>query len=387
LEYNVGTDTWTILNPMLGERARMNGGVIGCNFYVVGGRSNEVGSFDGTPDNFVFNCPCPTPTPTPSAFAISGTVGQCNTVGPSGILLPGVTMTLTGTSSGSTTTEASGNYSFPSLAAGGNYTITPSKATRPPGTTGINTTDVLAVQRHFLGIGTPLSGCRLTAADCAPPVGITTADVIAIQRYFLSLSTGIANVGKYGFNPVNRSYTPLTSNQTGQNYDTVVFGDVATPFAFPRPDGDPAPETSNVSSDITVTLPEMTSDQSKSSLIGAVKVSAIDPDSRLVGFQGDMTFDERVVNFENQPVQNAGLTAGNWNVSANVLPGKGPMRTLRISAYSTDFAPLSGAGTLFELRMVRANNAQSARFSWMPGEDHFIFIDADLTTHTVLGTK
>jgi hypothetical protein len=191
----------------------------------------------------ILDClPSPTPSPTPTAtatatvsptFTLSGTVGQCNISGPSGIPLPGVTMTLTGGASGSTTTDGSGYYSFSDL-AGANYTLTPSKAARPPGSSGINTTDVVAVQRHFLLISL-LSGCRLTAADCATPAGITTADIVAIQRYFLSLSSGIGNVGKYSFTPANRTYTPLGNNQTAQNFDTIVFGDVATPFAFPRP--------------------------------------------------------------------------------------------------------------------------------------------------------
>jgi hypothetical protein len=72
--------------------------------------------------------------------------------------------------------------------------------------------------------------------------------VIAIQRFFLGLSTGIANVGKYSFNPVNRSYSPLLVNQTGQNYDTIVFGDAATPFANPRPGGPPPDEADNARS-------------------------------------------------------------------------------------------------------------------------------------------
>src|SRR5204862_27366 len=123
-----------------------NGGPNGAN-------SNYIGI-----DTVRYDCGLATPTPTPTAtatatvpptFSISGTLGQCNTTGPSGILLPGVTMTLTGAATGSTTTDASGNYSLSGL-FGGNYTVTPSKAIRPPGSSGINTTDVIAVQRHFL---------------------------------------------------------------------------------------------------------------------------------------------------------------------------------------------------------------------------------------------
>ena len=109
--------------------------------------------------------------------------------------------------------------------------------------------------------------------------------------------------------------------------------------------------------------------------------SAIDAKNKLVGFQGDFTFDERVVTFQSEPVQKAGLTGGNWNVSGNVLPGTGPIRTLRISAYSNDFTPLSGSGTLFELRMTRVSKAaQGTQLIWAAPPDQFIFIDADLKT-------
>ena len=140
-------------------------------------------------------------------------------------------MTLTGTSGGSTTTDSSGNYSFSGLISGGSYTLTPSKAAIVPGSAGISTIDVIAIQRHFLNLGTPLSGCRLLAADVNGDTAINTVDVIAIQRFFLGLSTGIANTGKYKFAPVSRSYLGIVSDQTAQNYDALVFGDVASPFA------------------------------------------------------------------------------------------------------------------------------------------------------------
>src|SRR5205823_4487649 len=92
------------------------------------------------------------------------------------------------------------------------------------------TVDVVATQRHFLNLGTPLSGCRLTAADVNGDTSVDTVDVIAIQRFFLGLSTGIANVGKYQFTPANRTYTGIMSDQSAQNYDTLVFGDTAASF-------------------------------------------------------------------------------------------------------------------------------------------------------------
>jgi hypothetical protein len=170
----------------------------------------------------------PLETPTPTPITISGTVTYCSN--PTLPPVPNVTMTLTGSPSDQTLSDGSGNYQFASLAAGGSYTVTPTKATLPSGSAGINTLDVIAAQRQFLNLGTPLTGCRLTAADVSPVAGdgvVNTLDVIAIQRFFLSQPTGLGRCGKYQFNPTSRSYSGITTDQTAQNYDALVFGDTA----------------------------------------------------------------------------------------------------------------------------------------------------------------
>jgi hypothetical protein len=191
------------------------------------------------PNNFFFidsNLDSYTPGSTPpgsitiqaGTFNISGTTSYFSN--PSIPPVPGVTLTLTGDAGGSTSSDGSGNYTLSSIPAGGNYTVTPTNAARTPGSSGIDTVDVIAIQRHFLNIGTPLSGCRLTAADVNNSSVVDTIDVIAVQRFFLALSTGIANVGKYQFNPVTRTYSGVVSDQTAQNYNTLIFGDVAFGF-------------------------------------------------------------------------------------------------------------------------------------------------------------
>jgi hypothetical protein len=203
----------------------------------------------------------PTPTPTPTSVSISGTVSYCSNPVPGPI--PNVTLTLTGSASGSTLSDGSGNYQLSSLAPGGTYTVTPSKAARVPGSAGITTVDVVATQRHFLNISPLPPGCRLTAADVDGDAAVNTVDVIAIQRFFLGLTTGIANTGQYQFTPTNRSYLGLISNQTGQNYDTLVFGDTASSFVervdgpsqTAPDDGTSAGEAPATESGIAATLP------------------------------------------------------------------------------------------------------------------------------------
>lgn len=331
--------------------------------------------------------PTPTPTGTPSNVKISGKIFYCSDPlrGP----VKDVMLTLTGAMSDSTLSELNGEYEFSSLPSGGSYEVTPNKTALAPGTHGINTIDIVATQRHFLNIGTPLAGCRLTAANVNGDSGVNTIDVVAIQRFYLGQSIGIANVGRYQFTPQSRSYEGIVSNQTDQDYDALIFGDVADPLVEPatgpsRPAAIFGPNTRDIAATITVvTVPRVPADRfatDGNSIV--VTTTTLDPKHNLVGFQGDLTFDERVVNFEGNPVENTGLTVGNWNVAGNVLAGPGPIRTLRISGYSTDFKPLSGEGALFGLRINRPSKGTGTTLLlWASPPNNFIFIDADLNTH------
>src|SRR5450432_3100781 len=107
--------------------------------------------------------PAPTSTPahTPVPVNLSGTVSYCS----NSDVVPNVTLSLAGTMSSSTLSNASGNYAFSTLTGGGSYIVTPTKSAMAPGSAGITTVDVVAVQRHFLGVVLLPAGCRLTAAD------------------------------------------------------------------------------------------------------------------------------------------------------------------------------------------------------------------------------
>jgi len=316
---------------------------------------------------------------------VSGTLSYCTNPVPGPV--PNVTLTVTGTSGASATTDSSGNYTL-SLTAGGNYTLTPSKARRPLASSGINTIDAVALQRHFLHLGTPLSGCQLSAADTTGDGLYNTSDVVAIQRFLLGAATGTANTGKYVFNPAIRTYSAVVTDQTSQNFDTIVLGDIVAGFVE-RPEG----PLQNVMEDETaaieaapavakVSLPNVVVDANTTNFAAEVMASSITPQANLIGFQADISFDSTAINFETEPIQQAGLTNGNWNVTGRVLDGTGPIRTLRVSAFSNDFTPLSGGGTLFELLIVRTGKAdQITQLFWAQPPDHLIFIDADLKTH------
>jgi len=285
---------------------------------------------------------------------ISGYVDYCANPGTA---VPNVTINVTGSQTTSTTTNTSGNYNI-ALGEGGNYTLTPSKAALPPGTGGIDTADLVAAQRYYLGISS-LSGCGLTAADASEDSTVDTADVIAIQRFYLQANSGTAHTGEWQFNPANRPYSNLVANQTAQDYAAILIGDVTgdvTPTIANRDERANSPTPSAVA---TVSLPISNVSTNVTDFTLPVTTTTINSSDNLVGFQGDFTFDSSVVTFQATPTSPAGLTATNWNVSAAVL-GAGTIKTLRISAFSTTSTPLSGSGTLFNLNFTRVTNTVGA---------------------------
>lgn len=165
------------------------------------------------------------------SFTISGTI--------SGAGGSGAKVTLGGTASGTTTADASGNYSFSSL-ANGNYTVTPSKAgfSFTPSTatvpvsgasvTGVNfssTAQTFAISGNISGPGGNSASVALTGAANAT----TTAD--SSGNYIFN---GIAN-GTYTVTPNNSGFIFSPSSQ-----GVTVNGNSITGFNFSSSAGGPS---------------------------------------------------------------------------------------------------------------------------------------------------
>lgn len=173
---------------------------------------------------------------TASTFTISGKVTTNGTTA-----LSGVTMTLSGAQSATTTTNASGDYSFSNLATG-NYTVTPSLANHTFTPANRTYTNLSANQTSQNFTGTPPSSAftisgqvklgttglaAVTMTLTSPtPAGFTPrtvqtnstgnytfADVPGGRNYTLTPSKS-----GHTFTPANRTYTNLSANQTLQNF-------------------------------------------------------------------------------------------------------------------------------------------------------------------------
>ena len=135
--------------------------------------------------------------------------------------------------------------------------------------------------------------------------------------------------------------------------------------ANPRPIPTPPP--------IMVALPISTIPTAVTTFTPQVITVGIDATEKLIGFEGDLSFDSSIVSFEETAVQTAGLTANDWTISGSII-GEGRVKTLRIVAYALNSTPpLQASGTLFELRMRRVSGGAGAVMSlnWAATNDFF----------------
>jgi hypothetical protein len=188
-------------------------------------------------------------TGTLNHYSISGSVKDISGVG-----MAGVTITLSGSASGTIITGADGSYAFTNLAGGGNYTVTPSLAKfmfSPPGST-INNLSNNRVVNFTGGVATfTISGGVLSADNGSNIDGFTieltgTRTGTAVTTSFGYSFSGLPVDGDYTVTaylanrlftnfkllpPTSRSFTALSSNVTA-NFSAKRLG-------FFTGDGDP----------------------------------------------------------------------------------------------------------------------------------------------------
>jgi hypothetical protein len=136
----------------------------------------------------------------------------------------GVTITATGPAAPTTSTAANGAYVLPNLPAG-SYGVTPTKADQA---NGITAYDAALALRHAVGLSS-LSGHAAAAADVTSNGEISAADASLILRRSVD-EAGLQYPGSgalWRFSPESRTYSNLTASQSGQDFTSVLMGDIS----------------------------------------------------------------------------------------------------------------------------------------------------------------
>src|SRR5262252_2127568 len=139
---------------------------------------------------------------------ISGSINYC--VAPSPVGVPNVMLNLTGGTSNSTTSDATGNYQFSSLAPSGSYTVTPSKT---GAVSGINAQDIGRIRRCVALLDTP-SACQTIASNVDNTNPAVNAQDVGVLRHYVALLPDTGDAGTWKFNPANRTISGQPGTQT-----------------------------------------------------------------------------------------------------------------------------------------------------------------------------
>lgn len=128
-------------------------------------------------------------------YDISGTIYREN-----GQSVAGVTVSLNGTVSAQTVTNAAGTYTFTNLPAGGNYTITPEKSGNVK--EGISVADQLKILRHILAIE-PMTDYAIIRGDVNSSNGVSTIDLVINMNMILGNITAFPLNANWEFLPAD----------------------------------------------------------------------------------------------------------------------------------------------------------------------------------------
>ena len=94
-------------------------------------------------------------------------------------------------------TGATGEYGFPGLANGANYTVTPDKDVDP--LNGVTTYDLVLISKHILGIEDLGSPYKMIAADINNSGSISTIDMVELRKLILFIDTEFQNNTSWRF--------------------------------------------------------------------------------------------------------------------------------------------------------------------------------------------
>ncbi len=140
------------------------------------------------------------------------------------------------------TTSNDGEYLFPSLPAGGDYSVTPMR--NDDVDNGVSTYDLVLISKHVLNVDLLDSPYKVVAADANKSGNISTLDLVAIRKVILRVENQFPNntswrfVDKaYAFStipgaagesfPEVKNYNNLASDQLAADFIAVKIGDVS----------------------------------------------------------------------------------------------------------------------------------------------------------------
>ena len=146
-------------------------------------------------------------------------------VGGTLLALQGATQTRSTSSAADT-----GAYAFISLSSE-NMTVSPSKT---GGINGVSSLDATRIAQFRVGLY-PMTPNQRVAGDVSGNGSISSYDATLVSQFRVGIITrfpaAVAHASDWAFVPASRSYQPLASDRTGEDYTAILYGDVTGNWA------------------------------------------------------------------------------------------------------------------------------------------------------------
>ncbi len=287
--------------------------------------------------------------------SISGTISYC--IDNSKKVPNATVQTTSGSPSASTTTNASGFYQLDNLGTGP-YTVAPSKT---GAVSGISAQDIGILRRLAAGIDTP-TPCQSIAGDTDNNGSLGAQDIGFLRRFVAQLTTtGIT--GSWKFSPASKTYLSLVSNQTNQDYDALLIGDVDGNWTPAAPDPasfqkSQAPSATN----LALSLPSVVAPPGSTDVSIPVMVNGTLTNGDFVlGYTIEISFDPSVL-VPHSPSFN---TTGTVSSTGVVTENTGVSGRLRLVVDFQNPLIFTGQQTLIILRFdVVGTQGQMSGLNW-----------------------
>ncbi|HEX8197141.1 MAG TPA: Calx-beta domain-containing protein [Pyrinomonadaceae bacterium] len=208
----------------------------------------------------------------------------------------GVSVSASGASIASDTTDSSGAYSLGNLQSGGQYIVTLSKTGN---INGISPFDATLILRHVAANGqgpNALNPNQQKAADANGNGSISPFDATQILRFVAAngKTPNTGAVGNWEFLPSARNYDAVNNSLTEQNYEAVLIGDVNGNWT-PPVGSLTEPETPAVEETETQNQPDTVSElESTDSKTDSKTDDSSDSDSMMIDAEISLAADSRV---------------------------------------------------------------------------------------------
>ena len=206
-------------------------------------------------------------------------------------------------------TGPDGNFTFPAIPLGGDYTVTAEKDTNL--LNGVTTYDMVLMQRHILGIDTLGSPYKIIAADINHSNSVTTVDMVFLQKAILFIATEFPNNESWRFvdadyvfpnlyNPFQEAFPEVyninnfNGNMSDVDFIAVKTGDVngtAIPNHFIQPNEE---RSGGI---LTFRVADMTLEQNKTYQVDFTVKNF----TEIAGYQFTINFDQNALEFRRAP--------------------------------------------------------------------------------------